>query len=83
MQSNTRCDADHDSAALDSCVLRQGRTAVESRAAVISGFPKVPPWFRRLFPYSRWGAELNAKVGMLCMPRRITCKNSQSKAAGC
>ena len=23
---------------------------------------QVPPWFRRAFPYSRWGAELNARI---------------------
>jgi len=22
----------------------------------------VPAWFRRAFPYSRWGAELNARI---------------------
>ena len=49
-------------AAPEFCNPEQDRTAEEQRAAVISGFPKVPPWFRRLFPYSRWGAELNAKV---------------------
>lgn len=42
--------------------LMQGRTAEQQRAAVIRGFPQVPPWFRRLFPYSRWGAELNARI---------------------
>jgi len=29
---------------------------------VISGFPAVPPWFRKLFPYSKWGAEVNALI---------------------
>ena len=23
---------------------------------------QVAPWFRRLFPYSRWGAELNVRI---------------------
>ena len=40
----------------------QGRSAAEQRDAVIAGFPSVPPWFRRLFPYSKWGAELNARI---------------------
>lgn len=44
------------------CQPSQGRSAEQQRAAVIAGFPKVPQWFRRVFPYSRWGAELNAKV---------------------
>ena len=30
--------------------------------AVIAGFPRVAPWFRKLFPYSSWGAELNARI---------------------
>ncbi len=29
---------------------------------MIAGFPRVPPWFRRAFPYSKWGAELNAQI---------------------
>lgn len=40
----------------------QGRSAAEQRAAVIQGFPQVPAWFRKLFPYSKWGAELNALI---------------------
>lgn len=28
----------------------------------MKGFPRVPKWFRRLFPYSKWGAELNAHI---------------------
>ena len=40
----------------------QGRTAMEQRQAVIQGFPRVPQWFRKLFPYSKWGAELNARI---------------------
>lgn len=28
----------------------------------VKGFPKVPDWFRKLFPYSDWGAELNASI---------------------
>ena len=36
--------------------------AAAQREAVIAGFPAVPPWFRRLFPYSKWGAELNARI---------------------
>ena len=43
-------------------MLHQGRSAAEQREAVIAGFPRVPRWFRRAFPYSRWGAELNAQI---------------------
>ncbi len=39
-------------------MLRQGRTADQQLAAVISGFPKVPPLFRRLFPYSKCAAAV-------------------------
>jgi hypothetical protein len=42
--------------------LMKGRTAAQQRAAVIQGFPQVPAWFRQVFPYSRWGAELNARI---------------------
>ncbi|GAB4816265.1 hypothetical protein N2152v2_003311 [Parachlorella kessleri] len=42
--------------------LMKGRTAAQQRAAVISGFPSVPAWFRRAFPYTKWGAELNARI---------------------
>ena len=43
--------------------LMRGRpTAAAQRGAVIAGFPPVPPWFRRAFPYSQWGAELNARI---------------------
>ena len=42
--------------------LLQGRSAAEQQAAVIKSFPRVPAWFRRLFPYSKWGAELNARI---------------------
>lgn len=48
--------------ARDSCSAMQGKTADEQRHAVIAGFPAVPSWFRRVFPYSKWGAELNAKI---------------------
>ena len=40
----------------------QGTSAGEQRDAVIKGFPKIPGWFRRIFPYSKWGAELNARI---------------------
>ncbi len=40
----------------------QGRSAAEQREAVMAGFPRVPPWFRKAFPYSKWGAELNARI---------------------
>lgn len=42
--------------------LMKGRTAAEQRDAVIAGFPSVPAWFRKVFPYSKWGAEINAKI---------------------
>lgn len=42
--------------------LMRGRGAEQQRDAVIQGFPEVPDWFRRLFPYSKWGAELNARI---------------------
>lgn len=29
---------------------------------MIKGFPHIPPWFRKVFPYSKWGAELNARI---------------------
>jgi hypothetical protein len=40
----------------------KGRTSREQHKAVIKGFPEVSDWFRALFPYSKWGAELNAKI---------------------
>lgn len=42
--------------------LMKGRNAAQQRDAVIAGFPSVPAWFRKLFPYSKWGAEINAKI---------------------
>lgn len=42
--------------------LMRGRSAEQQRDAVIRGFPQVPGWFRRAFPYSKWGAELNARI---------------------
>jgi hypothetical protein len=42
--------------------LMRGRTPAQQRDAVIAGFPAVPPWFRRVFPYTKWGAELNARI---------------------
>ncbi|CAL8467376.1 g6913 [Coccomyxa elongata] len=42
--------------------LMKGRSAAQQREAVIAGFPSVPPWFRKAFPYSKWGAELNARI---------------------
>lgn len=42
--------------------LMQGRSSREQHEAVIKGFPEVADWFRALFPYSKWGAELNAKI---------------------
>eukprot|EP00891_Asterochloris_glomerata_P009964 jgi/Astpho2/9964/e_gw1.00153.58.1_t len=45
-----------------SLALMKGKTAEQQRDAVIKGFPGVPAWFRKAFPYSRWGAEVNAKI---------------------
>lgn len=42
--------------------LMRGRTPAQQRDAVIAGFPSVPAWFRKAFPYSKWGAELNARI---------------------
>lgn len=42
--------------------LMRGKSAAQQAASVIQGFPKVPAWFRNLFPYSDWGAELNAQI---------------------
>ena len=42
--------------------LMKGRSAEQQRDAVIAGFPKVPAWFRKVFPYSKWGAEVNAFI---------------------
>ena len=42
--------------------LMKGRSAAAQREAVMAGFPAVPTWFRRAFPYSRWGAEVNARI---------------------
>ena len=41
--------------------LMKGRSAAAQREAVMAGFPAVPAWFRRAFPYSRWGAEVRAR----------------------
>ena len=44
-------------------LLRSKRGDVDAaRAAVIAALPRVPPWFRKLFPYSRWGAALNGRI---------------------
>lgn len=42
--------------------LMKNKTASEQRAAVISGFPQIPEWFRKAFPYSHKGAEQNAAI---------------------
>lgn len=42
--------------------LMRNKTAAQQAESVIQGFPKVPGWFRKLFPYSDWGAELNARI---------------------
>ena len=43
-------------------LVRARPTAVAQRDAVIAGLPRVPAWFRRAFPASRWGARVNAAV---------------------
>jgi len=43
-------------------ILAQSQSGEDAAARVISGFPEVPPWFRALFPYSVWGAKLNARI---------------------
>ncbi|KAH9565220.1 hypothetical protein CY35_04G066600 [Sphagnum magellanicum] len=42
--------------------LAAGKSAAEQQTAVLKGFPRVPTWFRQLFPYSDWGAALNARI---------------------
>lgn len=42
--------------------LMRGKTAAQQRDAVIKGFPRIPSWFRVLFPFTLWGAELNARI---------------------
>jgi hypothetical protein len=42
--------------------MRSRPNVKEQRAAILEGFPKVPQWFRKAFPYSKWGAELNARI---------------------
>lgn len=59
--------------------LMRGRSAEQQRDAVIRGFPQVPDWFRRVFPYSKWGAELNARITpafftWLVMLASMTCE---------
>ena len=43
-------------------LMRKLPKASRQSAAVVAGFPRVAPWFRALFPYSSWGAELNARI---------------------
>ena len=43
-------------------LMRKLPQASRQSAAVVAGFPRVAPWFRALFPYSSWGAELNARI---------------------
>nr|AFI78795.1 putative D27 protein [Klebsormidium flaccidum] len=43
-------------------LMRSRPNVKEQRAAILQGFPKVPQWFRKAFPYSNWGAELNARI---------------------
>lgn len=43
-------------------LMRRFPSPADQRAAVIRGFPEVPDWFRKVFPYSKWGAELNARI---------------------
>lgn len=43
-------------------LMRKLPEASRQSAAVVAGFPRVAPWFRRLFPYTARGAELNAGI---------------------
>lgn len=48
----------------------------------MQGFPKVPNWFRKLFPYSDWGAELNARITPLFFSWLVgPCEVSQNPVA--
>lgn len=68
--------------------LARNRNAAEQQAAVLQGFPKVPNWFRKLFPYSDWGAQLNARITPLffswlvgpCEVVEVTIKNKTLKS---
>ncbi|KAG0578478.1 hypothetical protein M758_4G023100 [Ceratodon purpureus] len=68
--------------------LARNRNAAEQQAAVLKGFPKVPNWFRKLFPYSDWGAELNARITPLffswlvgpCEPVEVTINGKTLKS---
>nr|AFI78792.1 putative D27 protein [Chlorokybus atmophyticus] len=42
--------------------LMRNKAAKQQHEAVLQGFPKVPEWFRKVFAYTKWGAELNAWV---------------------
>jgi len=46
--------------------------------AVIAGFPRVPPWFRKLFPYSKWGAEVNAWITPIFFRYPRSLRHSQA-----
>ena len=57
-------------------LMRKLPSASDQSAAVIEGFPRVAPWFRRLFPYTPRGAELNAQItpaffGWLVGPAKV------------
>lgn len=43
-------------------LMRARPTAAAQQEAVISGLPRVPGWFRKAFPASRWGARVNASI---------------------
>lgn len=45
-----------------SSALMRGRTPAQQLELVLQGFPEVPPWFRKIFAYTKWGAELNAWI---------------------
>lgn len=42
--------------------LSKGKSAEQQKQTVLAGFPKIPPLFRKLFPLSKWGAEVNATI---------------------
>ncbi|KAK9805984.1 hypothetical protein WJX73_000029 [Symbiochloris irregularis] len=43
-------------------VLMKGKTAAQQKDAVIAGFPQVPGWFRKLFPYSNEAVSTSRNV---------------------
>lgn len=44
---------------------------------------QVPDWFRRLFPYSKWGAELNARITPAFFTWLVGVQRRHAGAASC